>query len=86
MLKEMKMDVDPRLTMAAATIQKQEFVISMLVSTMRPFAAAANAQQHTTCGGHIKQDAWELVAQIVAAADRDEALEILRRTPATHAY
>ena len=80
------MDIDPRLLMAAETIRKNNFVIRCMIETVRPFANAANAQQHTDCGGHIKQSDWEQVAQLVAAADQDEAREILRATPATHGH
>ena len=80
------MSIDPRLLMAAETIQKNNRVIKRIIEAIRPFAAAANAQQHTDCGGHIKQTDWESVAQLVAAVDQDEALEILRTTPATHGH
>ena len=84
------MDIDPRLLMAAVIIQKHDIIIRCMAEAMRPFAAAANAQQHTNCGGHIKQSDWETVAQMVAAFDQDRAREAaqdaLHKAQATHAH
>lgn len=80
------MDNEIRLMMAGVSLQKQDLIIRGMIATIRPFAKAANAQMHTDCGGHIKQSDWEQVAQMVAAADRDTAVEILRDMGATRAH
>lgn len=84
------MDNELRLIMAAVVLQKQDFTIRCMAEAMRPFADAANAQQHTDCGGCIKQSDWEAVAEMMAAFDQDRAREAaqdaLHKAQATHAH
>ena len=80
------MTTDERLYAAAITLQKQDIIIQTFIEVLRPFADAANAQMHTDCGGHIKQEDWEHVTSMVAAADRDRANEQMREAQANHAH
>lgn len=82
------MDNEPRLAMAvvALALAKQDVIIKVLTELLRPFAKAANAQQHTDCGGLIEQSDWERVTQVIAAADKDLADAQMREARATHAH
>ena len=77
------MTTDERLLAAAKTLARQDTIIYTLIEVMRPFAAVAEAQKHTDCGGMLKQSEWETVAQMVEAANLDRA--ILARQ-ASHAH
>lgn len=48
-----------------AEIAMLQGLLHEFVSIMRPFALAADAQQHTDCGGIIAQADWEKVAAVV---------------------